>query len=65
MEQKYKIIALFGKSAAGKDTIQKWLVQHMNNAHEIIGCTTRPPAIMKMMVLIIIFYLLINLEKRY
>ena len=43
MEQKYKIIALFGKSAAGKDTIQKWLVQHMDNAHEIISCTTRPP----------------------
>lgn len=43
MAQKYKIIALFGKSSAGKDTIQKWLVQHMDNAHEIISCTTRPP----------------------
>ena len=24
--KKYKIIALFGKSASGKDTIQKWIV---------------------------------------
>lgn len=38
---KIKIIALFGKSGAGKDTIKKWLVEilGMNN---IIQCTTRP-----------------------
>lgn len=40
---KYKIIALFGKSGAGKDTIQKWLVSNLPNAHEIISYTTRPP----------------------
>lgn len=42
MEEKYKIIALFGKSGAGKDTIQKWLVKHLNNTYSIISCTTRP-----------------------
>ena len=42
MNKKYKIIALFGKSGAGKDTIQKCLVQ-FTNTHGIISCTTRPP----------------------
>ena len=27
MEQKYKIIALFGKSGVGKDTLQKYLIK--------------------------------------
>lgn len=40
---KYKIIALFGKSGAGKDTIQKWIVSNVPNTHGIISCTTRPP----------------------
>jgi guanylate kinase len=40
---KIKIIALFGKSGAGKDTIQKWVVSNNPNIHEIISCTTRPP----------------------
>lgn len=38
---KYKILALFGKSGAGKDTIQKWLVR-TKNVNGIISCTTRP-----------------------
>lgn len=38
---KYKIIALFGKSGAGKDTIQKWLVEN-GYGHGIVSCTTRP-----------------------
>lgn len=38
---KYKILALFGKSGAGKDTIQKWLVR-TQNVNGIISCTTRP-----------------------
>lgn len=38
---KYKILALFGKSGAGKDTIQKWLVS-TQNINGIISCTTRP-----------------------
>ena len=28
MEQKYKIIALFGKSGVGKDTLQKYLIKN-------------------------------------
>lgn len=42
MEDKYKILALFGKSGAGKDTIQKWLTLNCD-MHGIISCTTRPP----------------------
>lgn len=39
---KYKIVALFGKSAAGKDTIQRWIVSHIPGTKEIVSCTTRP-----------------------
>lgn len=39
---KYKIIALFGKSGAGKDTVQKWLI-NSTNMNGIVSCTTRPP----------------------
>ncbi len=31
MENKIKIIALFGKSASGKDTILHWLLDHLDN----------------------------------
>ena len=41
MENKYKVLALFGKSGAGKDTIQKWLTTNYN-MNGIISCTTRP-----------------------
>lgn len=39
---KYKVLALFGPSGAGKDTIQKW---YANSAdiNEIVSATTRPP----------------------
>lgn len=40
---KYKIIALFGKAGSGKDTIQKWMVNHFPDLHGIVSCTTRPP----------------------
>lgn len=41
--QKIKIIALFGKSGAGKDTIQKWIMKHYpNKFNSIVSCTTRP-----------------------
>ena len=41
---KYKIIALFGESGAGKDTIQNWLVSNFpEETHKIVSCTTRPP----------------------
>lgn len=42
MENKYKVLALFGKSGAGKDTIQKWLTTNYN-MNGIVSCTTRPP----------------------
>lgn len=38
---KYKVLALFGKSGAGKDTIQKWLTTNYD-MNGIISCTTRP-----------------------
>lgn len=43
---KYKIIALFGPAGAGKDYIQKKIMETQfgkDNLHEIISCTTRPP----------------------
>lgn len=39
---KINILALFGESGAGKDTIQKWIASNVPNVHEIISCTTRP-----------------------
>lgn len=43
-QNKIKILALFGKSASGKDTIQKWITSTFpNQTHGIISCTTRPP----------------------
>ena len=44
MKDRYKIIALFGESGAGKDTIQNWLTEYFpDEAHKIVSCTTRPP----------------------
>ena len=42
VQNKIKVIALFGPSASGKDTLLKEVI---NNAdvHEVISCTTRPP----------------------
>lgn len=41
---KIKILALFGKSGAGKDTIQKWIVsKYPLNTNSIVPYTTRPP----------------------
>lgn len=36
------VVALFGQSAAGKDTIQNWIVSNIPNTNKIISCTTRP-----------------------
>ena len=42
-DDKYKIYAFFGKSGAGKDTIQKWIVSHRDyETKGIVSCTTRP-----------------------
>ena len=38
---KIKIVALFGKSGAGKDAIQKRIVSSADY-HNIVSCTTRP-----------------------
>ena len=44
MEKKIKILALFGKSAAGKDSIQDWIITNYPKlTNKIISCTTRPP----------------------
>lgn len=40
---KIKVIALYGKSGSGKDTIQQWLVSNLPNSNGIVSCTTRPP----------------------
>lgn len=40
MMNKYKVIALFGYSCSGKDTIQNKMVS-LPNTHKIISCTTR------------------------
>ena len=39
------IIALFGKSASGKDSIQNFICKNYKHTHKIISCTTRPPRI--------------------
>lgn len=43
MNKKYKVLALYGKGGAGKDTILNWIVSNYPYMHEIISCTTRPP----------------------
>lgn len=44
MNKKYKIVALFGESASGKDTICKKIVsEYPFITHALISHTTRPP----------------------
>jgi guanylate kinase len=38
---KYKVIAICGKSASGKDTFLQY-IKNFKGTHEIISCTTRP-----------------------
>lgn len=40
---KYRIIAICGKSAAGKDTLLHEIIKNNPEVHEIVSCTTRPP----------------------
>ena len=40
---KIKLLALFGESSAGKDSIQHWLEHNLKNTHGIVSYTTRPP----------------------
>lgn len=40
--ERIKVIALFGPSGAGKDTIQRWMIEKIPNLHKIILHTTRP-----------------------
>ena len=39
---RYNVLALFGESGTGKDTIQKWIVSNLPDTKGIISCTTRP-----------------------
>lgn len=39
----YKIIALMGKSGAGKDALLQTILKKCPYLHEIVSCTTRPP----------------------
>lgn len=44
MKEQYQVIALMGKSAAGKDTLQRKLCkEHPELFHPIVSCTTRSP----------------------
>ena len=40
---KYRIIAICGKSASGKDTLLQRMIKQHPEMHEIVSCTTRPP----------------------
>lgn len=40
--KRIKVIALFGKSGVGKDTIQKELLKYIDNSQGIVSNTTRP-----------------------
>lgn len=42
MSAKIKLIALFGESGTGKDTIQKWLVNKFDYINGLVSYTTRP-----------------------
>jgi guanylate kinase len=42
-KKKYQVIALYGASGSGKDTILKWIVSHYPKINLIVSCTTRPP----------------------
>ena len=39
---KYRLIALCGKSASGKNTLLRKIIKQNPESHEIISCTTRP-----------------------
>lgn len=42
--KKINLIAIFGKSASGKDTMLKEVyAQRSDKIHKVVGCTTRPP----------------------
>lgn len=40
---KIKLLALFGESSAGKDSIQHWLERELKNSHGMVSYTSRPP----------------------
>ena len=39
---KIKLLALFGESSAGKDSIQHWLERNLSNTHGLVSGTSRP-----------------------
>ena len=42
-EKKYKIVALIGESASGKDTYKKYICENTDDFNSIVSTTTRPP----------------------
>lgn len=40
---KYRIIALYGESASGKDTFLQKALEYFKDLHKIVSSTTRPP----------------------
>ena len=43
MEKKYRLVAIIGKSASGKDTIVNKFCEKYKQVHKKISTTTRPP----------------------
>ena len=43
MEKKYRLVAIMGKSASGKDTIVNKFCEKHKQVHKTISTTTRPP----------------------
>lgn len=43
-QKRIKVVALYGKAGAGKDTVMQQVIKMAPNlCHEIVSCTTRPP----------------------
>lgn len=43
MDNKYIVVALFGKAGSGKSYLLKHLIEHHPELNRIVQVTTRPP----------------------